>query len=81
MMAVHYLAIDESNCNDLLYYYNFFFSFRQKQEIRDKVKLLLQLADTLLSSGSNVHSQAISHWADAVDNKYKDFSNRIDQLK
>lgn len=51
------------------------------QEIRDKVKLLLQLADTLLSSGNNVHTQAISHWADNVDLKYKDFSSRIDQLK
>lgn len=51
------------------------------QEVRDKVKLLLQLADTLLSSGTNVHTQAISHWADNVDLKYKDFSSRIDQLK
>jgi hypothetical protein len=51
------------------------------QEIRDKVKLLLQLAETLLSSGNNVHTQAISHWSDNVDLKYKDFSCRIDQLK
>jgi hypothetical protein len=51
------------------------------QEIRDKVKLLLQLADTLLSSGNNVHTQAIRHWSDNVDLKYKDFSCRIDQLK
>lgn len=55
--------------------------FFAPQEIRDKVKLLLQLADTLLSSGNNVHTQAISHWADNVDLKYKDFSCRIDQLK
>ncbi|KAI9551891.1 hypothetical protein GHT06_022227 [Daphnia sinensis] len=56
--------------------------FREEaKEIRDKVKLLLQLADTLLSSGNNVHTQAISHWADNVDLKYKDFSSRIDQLK
>ena len=51
------------------------------QEIREKVKTLLQLADTLLSSGNNIHAPAISHWADAVDLKYKDFNNRTDQLK
>ena len=59
-------------------------NFREEaKEIRDKVKLLLQLADTLLSgSGSgNVHGPAISHWADAVDTKYKESSNRIDHLK
>ena len=57
------------------------FSLIALQETRDKVKLLLQLADTLLSSGSNVHTQAISHWSDNVDLKYKDFSSRIEQLK
>ena len=59
----------------------FFLPLARAQEIREKVKALLQLADSLLSSGANVHAPAISHWADAVDLKYKDFNNRTDQLK
>jgi ABC-type transporter Mla subunit MlaD len=44
------------------------------------VKLLLQLADTLVDKG-HAHAPSIKQWVEDVDNTYKDFSTRMDQYR
>jgi triple functional domain protein len=56
-------------------------SFKEKaKETREKVKLLLQLADTLMEKG-HAHAPSIKSWVDEVDDTYKDFSTRMDQYR
>ncbi|XP_059088154.1 triple functional domain protein-like isoform X1 [Tigriopus californicus] len=56
-------------------------SFKEKaKETREKVKLLLQLADTLVEKG-HAHAPSIKQWVQDVDNTYKDFSTRMDEYK
>lgn len=56
-------------------------SFKEKaKETREKVKLLLQLADTLVEKG-HAHAPAIRTWVQDVDATYKDFSTRMDQYR
>ncbi|XP_022244114.1 triple functional domain protein-like isoform X1 [Limulus polyphemus] len=50
------------------------------KETREKVRLLLQLADSLVERG-HAHANAIRAWVSAVDNRYKDFSNRMDKYR
>lgn len=50
------------------------------QETREKVKLLIQLADSLVEKG-HAHASSIKHWVAAVDNRYKDFSARMDKYR
>lgn len=50
------------------------------KETRERVKLLMQLADSLVEKG-HAHASAIKQWVSTVDNKYKDFSSRMDQYK
>ncbi|XP_067120464.1 LOW QUALITY PROTEIN: triple functional domain protein-like [Centruroides vittatus] len=47
------------------------------KETREKVRLLLQLADSLVERG-HAHAASIKKWVAAVDQKYKDFSTRMD---
>ncbi|XP_031337213.1 kalirin-like [Photinus pyralis] len=47
------------------------------KETRERVKLLIQLADSLVEKG-HAHASAIKQWVAAVDNRYKDFSSRMD---
>jgi len=47
------------------------------KETREKVKLLLQLADTLVDKG-HAHAPSIKKWVEDVDATYKDFSTRLD---
>ncbi|EEC13693.1 kalirin, putative, partial [Ixodes scapularis] len=46
------------------------------KETREKVRLLLQLADSLVERG-HAHASAIKCWVAAVDQGYKDFSLRM----
>ena len=46
------------------------------QEIREKVKSLLQDADELYKQ-SCFHSDGITQWATAVDKRFKDFTSRM----
>jgi len=56
-------------------------SFKEKaRETREKVKLLLQLADTLVEKG-HAHAPNIKQWVDEVDETYKNFSTRMDQYR
>ncbi len=56
-------------------------SFKEKaKETREKVKLLLQLADTLMEKG-HAHAPSIKSWVDEVDDTYKDFSTRMDKYR
>ncbi|XP_075229474.1 trio Rho guanine nucleotide exchange factor isoform X4 [Lycorma delicatula] len=50
------------------------------KETRERVKLLLQLADSLVEKG-HAHAAAIKQWVAAVDNRYKDFSSRMDKYR
>lgn len=50
------------------------------KETREKVKLLLQLADTLVEKG-HAHAPSIKTWVQDVDSTYKDFSTRMDQYR
>jgi len=44
------------------------------------VKLLIQLADSLVEKG-HLHANDIKQWVAAVDNRYKDFSSRMDKYR
>ena len=56
-------------------------SFKEKaKETREKVKLLLTLAETLVDKG-HVHAQSIKKWVEEVDATYKDFSTRMDTYR
>ncbi|KAK6627027.1 hypothetical protein RUM44_009504 [Polyplax serrata] len=50
------------------------------KETRERVKLIIQLADNLVENG-HAHANAIKQWVAAVDNKYKDFSSRMDKYR
>lgn len=50
------------------------------QETREKVRLLLQLADSLVERG-HAHASAIKQWVASVDQSYKVFSERMDQYR
>ncbi|XP_055846907.1 triple functional domain protein isoform X2 [Episyrphus balteatus] len=50
------------------------------KETRERVKLLLQLADSLVEKG-HAHASSIKQWVASVDNRYKDFSNRMDTYR
>ncbi|KAL7734189.1 hypothetical protein ACLKA6_011864 [Drosophila palustris] len=47
------------------------------KETRERVKLLIQLADSLVEKG-HAHASSIKQWVASVDQRYKDFSNRMD---
>uniref|UniRef100_W4VRC9 Putative triple functional domain ptprf n=1 Tax=Corethrella appendiculata TaxID=1370023 RepID=W4VRC9_9DIPT len=47
------------------------------KETRERVKLLIQLADSLVEKG-HAHATSIKQWVATVDNRYKDFSNRME---
>ena len=56
-------------------------SFKEKaRETREKVKLLLQLADTLVEKG-HAHAPNIKLWVEEVDETYKNFSTRMDKYR
>lgn len=48
--------------------------------MRGQVKLLIQLADNLVESG-HVHAAAIKQWVAVVDQRYSDFSTRLNQYR
>ncbi|XP_064466147.1 triple functional domain protein-like isoform X2 [Ornithodoros turicata] len=50
------------------------------KETREKVRLLLSLADSLVERG-HAHASTIKCWVAAVDKGYKDFSSRMDKYK
>jgi len=54
--------------------------FVAPQETRERVKLLRQLADSLVEQG-HFHASSIKQWVSAVDNRYKDFSTRMDKYR
>ncbi|XP_064646133.1 triple functional domain protein-like isoform X3 [Lineus longissimus] len=50
------------------------------KENREKVKLLLQLADNLVEKG-HAHAASIKQWVSAVDKRYKDFASRMEKYR
>lgn len=50
------------------------------KETRERVKLLIQLADSIVEKG-HTHASTIRHWVQAVDKGYKDFSVRMDKYR
>lgn len=50
------------------------------KETKERVKLLIQLADSLVEKG-HAHASSIKQWVAAVDNRYKDFSSRMEQYR
>ncbi|KAM7356678.1 trio Rho guanine nucleotide exchange factor [Cochliomyia hominivorax] len=50
------------------------------KETRERVKLLIQLADSLVEKG-HAHASSIKQWVASVDQRYKDFSNRMDSYR
>lgn len=50
------------------------------KETRDRVRVLIQLADNLVEKGHR-HATAIKQWVAKVDNRYKEFSTRMDAYR
>ncbi|XP_013406605.1 kalirin isoform X3 [Lingula anatina] len=50
------------------------------KETREKVKLLLQLADSLVEKG-HAHAGSIKTWVATVDSRYKDFASRMEKYR
>lgn len=50
------------------------------KDTREKVKLLILLADNLVEKG-HAHASAIKDWVARVDQAYKNFSGRMDQYR
>lgn len=50
------------------------------KETRERVKLLIQLADSLVEKG-HAHANSIKQWVAAVDDRYKDFSSRMENYR
>ncbi|KAF0297164.1 Kalirin [Amphibalanus amphitrite] len=50
------------------------------KETRERVKLLIQLADNLMEKG-HAHAAQIKKWVATVDMAYKDFSHRMDMYR
>ncbi|KAJ8019897.1 Triple functional domain protein [Holothuria leucospilota] len=50
------------------------------KETKEKVKLLRQLADSLVERGHS-HASSIKSWVAAVDERYRDFSLRMDKYR
>lgn len=50
------------------------------KETRDRVRVLIQLADNLVEKGHR-HAGAIKQWVATVDQRYKEFSTRMDAFR
>ncbi|KAI5729449.1 hypothetical protein M8J76_002640 [Diaphorina citri] len=73
-----YLATHTEETERLLVEHN---EFRATaKETRDRAKLLIQLADTIVEKG-HTHASTIRHWGSAVDKGYKDFTVRMDKYR
>lgn len=46
------------------------------QQTKEKVKLLIQLADNLVEKG-HAHVSELKRWVSTVDRRYRDFSLRV----
>lgn len=46
------------------------------QQTKEKVKLLIQLADNLVEKG-HAHVSELKRWVSTVDRRYRDFSQRM----
>lgn len=53
-----------------------FFSVLFLQQTKEKVKLLIQLADNLVEKG-HAHVSELKRWVSTVDRRYRDFSLRV----
>lgn len=50
------------------------------QQTKEKVKLLIQLADNLVEKG-HAHVSELKRWVSTVDRRYRDFSLRMGKYK
>lgn len=50
------------------------------QQTKERVKLLIQLADGFCDKG-HAHAAEIKKWVTAVDKRYRDFSLRMDKYR
>lgn len=50
------------------------------QQTKEKVKLLIQLADNFVEKG-HVHVTELKKWVSTVDRRYRDFSQRMGQYR
>lgn len=50
------------------------------QQTQEKVKLLIQLAGSLVEKG-HVHVTELKRWVSTVDRRYRDFSMRMGQYR
>lgn len=50
------------------------------RENREKVKLLIQLAESIVEKG-HTHAAVIQQWVTAVDKTYKNFNVRMDKYR
>lgn len=53
-----------------------FSSILSSQQTKEKVKLLIQLADNLVEKG-HAHVSELKRWVSTVDRRYRDFSLRV----
>lgn len=69
-------ALESVLSNISVFCFNIFFL----KETKEKVKLLIQLADNLVEKG-HAHASSIKSWVAAVDKRYKDFSSRMEKYR
>lgn len=50
------------------------------QQTKEKVKLLIQLADSFVEKG-HIHATEIRKWVTTVDKRYRDFSLRMGKYR
>lgn len=50
------------------------------QQTKEKVKLLIQLADSFVEKG-HIHAAEIRKWVTTVDKRYRDFSLRMGKYR
>ena len=60
--------------------YNTLYSPPLLQQTKERVKLLIQLADGFCEKGHS-HAGEIKKWVTAVDKRYRDFSLRMDKYR
>ena len=55
-------------------------SLSHQQQTKERVKLLIQLAESFCEKG-HAHAQEIKTWVASVDKRYRDFSLRMDKYR
>lgn len=75
---VYYFFFTQEEAEKLLNEHNEFKA--TARETRERVKLLIQLAESVLEQG-HPHANVMKQWVTAVDKAYRHFSIRMDKYR